>query len=35
LGKGARDSGETLMGARVVGGGGIGAGDSLAIVVGS
>jgi hypothetical protein len=35
-GKGGRDSGETLMGARVVGGGGIGAGDgSLATVVGS
>jgi hypothetical protein len=35
LGKGVRDSGETLIGARVVGGGGIGACDSLAIVVGS
>jgi len=35
-GKGGRDSGETLMGARVVGGGGIGAGDgSLATVVAS
>jgi hypothetical protein len=35
LGKGGRDSGETLIGARVLGGGGIGAGGSLATVVGS
>jgi hypothetical protein len=33
--KGGRDSGETLIGARVVGGGGIDAGGSLATVVGS